>query len=392
VKLNRHQHAFCPKRALAFAALAASSLLLLAGCQRSTEASNFALADADAQRMNQTQVIGSHNSYKLPIDPALFQLLRAKSGERMDGLDYSHAPIPEQLDLGLRNLELDVVHDPDGGRYADPYGLRVLQQMAQPTAAYDKERMKAPGLKVLHVQDIDFRSHVYTFREALQQMKQWSDANPRHLPVLVTMNAKDSSMDDANFVKALPFDKAAFDAWDAEIRAVLPPTQLLTPDDVRGEYPTLEAAVLAHAWPSIADARGRFLFVLDESGEKLKTYTEGHPSLKGRAMFANAKPGSPEAAVLIMNSPDKQFRQIQHAVRSGYLVRTRADAETREARTGDRSRMETAFASGAHYVTTDYYREDQRFGSGYKVHFPGERFARWNPLLLPPVRPLPEAE
>jgi len=173
---------------------------------------------------------------------------------------------------------------------------------------------------------------------------------------------------------------------------VLPPAKLLTPDDVRGDYATLEAAVLAHAWPTIAAARGRFLFVLDESGEKLKTYVDGHPSLKGRVMFGNAKPGTPEAAVLIMNNPDKQFRAIQHAVRSGYLVRTRADAETREARTGDRSRMETAFASGAHYVTTDYYREDERFATGYKVHFPGERFARWNPLLLPALRPLPDTE
>jgi hypothetical protein len=376
--------------ALAFSILL--SLVLLSQRPATSQANGNAAANADAQRMNQTQVIGSHNSYKLPIDPALFRILRERNGERMDGLDYSHATLSEQLQLGLRNLELDVVHDPEGGRYADPYGLRVLEQTGQSAAPYDRERMKAPGLKVLHVQDIDFRSHVYTFREALEQLKQWSDANPSHLPVLVTMNAKDSNLDDPNFVKALPFDKAAFDAWDAEIRAVLPPQKLLTPDDVRGDYPTLEAAVLAHAWPRIGDARGRFLFVLDEGGQKLQTYIDGHPSLRGRVMFGNAKPGSPEAAVLIMNSPDKQFREIQHAVRSGYLVRTRADAETREARTGDRTRMNTAFASGAHYVTTDYYREDERFQSGYRVAFPGDRYARWNPLLLPAVRPLPEAE
>ena len=55
------------------------------------------------------------------------------------------------------------------------------------------------------------------------------------------------------------------DAWDAEIREILPPSKLITPDNVRGSYETLENAVLSHAWPSLEEARGRFMFVLDES-------------------------------------------------------------------------------------------------------------------------------
>lgn len=378
-------------------ALAAGALLLLSmawtSCSPTPQSTDSgSTAALDTARLNQVQVIGSHNSYKKPIDPELFSALRPKMGPRLDSLDYSHIPMPEQLTLGLRNLEIDVLHDPEGGRYADPYGLRLLKQMGKEATPYDAERMRQPGLKVLHVQDIDFRSHVHTFREALEELKAWSDAHPSHLPVVITMNAKDSSPDDPNFVKALPFDKAAWDAWDAEIREVLPASKLLTPDDVRGEYPTLESAVLAHNWPTLAAARGRFLFVLDESGEKLQSYFEGHPSAKGRVMFGNAPVGTPEAAFLILNNPEKQFNEIQHRVRSGYLVRTRADAETREARTGDRTRMETAFASGAQVVTTDYYHEDKRFNSGYSVAFPGGVYIRWNPLLLPAARPLPPLE
>ena len=358
----------------------------------SSSVSTAQLEAANALRLNQIQVIGSHNSYKLPIDPDLFAALKGKLGDRIESLNYSHIPMPEQLSLGLRNLEIDVVYDPEGGRFADPYGLRLLKQMGKSGAPYAAERMRAPGFKVLHVQDIDFRSHAYTFREALGQLKSWSDAHPQHLPITITMNAKDGDIKDPNFVKLLHFDKAAWDAWDAEIRAVLPPAKLLTPDDVRGTYTTLESAVIAHNWPRLGQARGRFLFVLDESGEKLKSYIEGHPSLKGRAMFANAPVGTPEAAILILNDPEKDFLEIQHRVRSGYFVRTRADAETREARSGDKKRMETAFASGAQIVTTDYYREDPRFHSGYRVAFPEDRYGRWNPLLLPEVRPLPVLE
>lgn len=383
-------------RSIYLSALIAGLLLcasvLFTSCTQAESGSATAMASADNLRINQVQVVGTHNSYKLPIDPDLFTLLREKMGPRLDGLDYSHLPMPQQLSLGLRNLEIDVVYDPEGGRYADPYGLRLLKQMGKSAAEYDAEKMRKPGLKVIHVPDMDFRSQVYTFREALQQLKDWSDANPRHLPVVITMNAKDASIDNPDFVKLLPFDQAAWDSWDAEIREILPPAKLITPDDIRGSYDTLEHAVQAHNWPTIGAARGRFLFVLDERGEKFKSYAEGHPSLQGRVMFGNAPVGTPEAAFLILNDPDRQFQEIQHRVRSGYMVRTRADAETKEARSGDRSRMEAAFASGAQVVTTDYPKEDPRFGTGYRVALPGDGYVRWNPLLLPAARPLPDLD
>src|SRR5262249_21793538 len=156
----------------------------------------------------------------------------------------------EQLDLGMRNLEIDVVYDPKGGLYARPIGLRMAKEAgSSDSTPYDPEgQMLKPGFKVLHVPDIDFRSHAYTFKDALKQLRTWSDEHPRHLPIAVTMNAKDTGADIPNGVKPLLFDTAAFDAWDDEIREILPPQKLLTPDDVRGNFPTLEAAVLAHAW------------------------------------------------------------------------------------------------------------------------------------------------
>lgn len=349
--------------------------------------------DPAAIRMNQLQVLGSHNSYHTGIDPELFTYLREHYGPRMDGLEYSHLPIERQLDMGLRALEIDVVYDPHGGLYAHPIGLKIEQENHLSGPPYDPDGlMNKPGFKVIHVPDIDFRSNVYTFQQELAILKKWSDAHPGHLPIPITMNAKDDGLKRPGFVQPLKFDKAAFDAWDAEIVEGLGRAKLITPDDVRGEFPTLEAAVLAHAWPKLSDARGKFFFVLDETGEKLNTYVQDHPSLKGRIMFVNQTEGHPEAAFRIVNEPKTDWAYIQYLVRSGYYVRTRADADTVEARKGDYSRLRDALISGAQVISTDYYVPNPKFKTGYVVALPGGNPARWNTLLLPAMRPLPPTE
>lgn len=348
----------------------------------------------DQARMNQVQVLGTHNSYKRAIDPSLLTLLHKSFGERINGLEYSHPSFEKQLDMGLRSLEIDIVYDPQGGRYAHPKGLDMVKEKGLPAGEpYDPQgEMKKPGFKVVHVPDIDFRTNVYTFEAALRELKAWSDAHPRHLPIVITMNAKDSSIDKPGYVKLLPFDKNAFDAWDAEIRNVLPSDKLITPDEVRGSYATLEEAVQAQAWPEISKARGKFLFLLDETGEKLETYVSEHASLKGRVMFVNAKEGRPEAAFRIVNEAEKDWAYIQYLVRSGYMVRTRADADTQEARKGDYHRWQTALISGAQVISTDYPAPDPKLGTGYFVKLPGGKPGRWNTLLLPETRPLVDVE
>ncbi len=140
--------------------------------------------------------------------------------------------------------------------------------------------------------------------------------------------------------------------------------------------------MLANAWPAIDDARGRFLFVLDETGAKRDRYVAGHPSLAGRVLFVNAPPERDEAAFLIMNEPIADGARIRELVAQGFLVRTRADADTREARSGETARREAAFASGAQVVSTDYYEPNPAFGTGYEVDLPGGGVARCNPARI----------
>ena len=66
-------------------------------------------------------------------------------------------------------------------------------------------------------------------------------------------------------------------------------------------------------------------------------------------------------------------------MKQGFLVRTRADADTQEARANNTHRREQAFTSGAQFISTDYPQSDKRF-SEYRVRFEGEHTVRPNPV------------
>ncbi|MBD0777410.1 hypothetical protein HPE56_06370 [Maribacter sp. ANRC-HE7] len=318
--------------------------------------------------LNEVQVIGSHNSYKIPIDPSLWDYLYELDSAKAISLQYGHIPLTEQLDLGLRNLELDIFYDPKGGHFSNPKGLEIEKTKGHEPLPFDTENILAkPGLKMFHIQDVDFRSHHLLFKEGLEALKAWSDIHPDHSPVFILMNTKDQKV--AGTRDPLPFSKEALDTVDDEIRAVFPNDQLITPDRVRGKFDSLEEAVLTQGWPSLNEVKGRFLFVLDEKEAKINRYLEGHPSLKNRVLFVNSKEGNPEAAFRIINNPIRDFDYIQELVAKGYMVRTRADAATKEARNNDYSKFEKAKASGAQVISTDYYIPSQLFKSDYKVIF-----------------------
>ena len=62
---------------------------------------------------------------------------------------------------------------------------------------------------------------------------------------------------------------------------------------------------------------------------------------------------------------------VEAAVRAGYIVRARADADTWEARFNYTGRRDAALASRAQLVATDYIDPSQFFPSTYQVSPPG---------------------
>ncbi|RZJ98419.1 MAG: phosphatase PAP2 family protein [Brevundimonas sp.] len=328
-----------------------------------------------ALRLNDLSAVGTHNSYKLAIPGDELAAMTAVNPAAR-GLDYAHRPLVEQLDEGARQIEIDVLNDPQGGRYARP---RTALGGGAPLSPAFAEAMARPGFKTLHMPDVDFRSSCLTFVACLIEIRDWSRAHPDHAPILIMLNAKTGAAPLPGGVAPLDFDAAAWDALDAEIHSVFGADGLITPDQVQGDHPTLREGVLAGGWPTLGEARGKVFFALDEGPEKVASYRGARRSLEGRAMFINTDEASPAAAYLTLNDPVAQQARIRAAVEAGFVVRTRADADTVEARAASVTRRSAALSSGAQYVSTDYLWADTRFPT-YEVRLPGGAAAICNPV------------
>ncbi len=347
----------------------------------------------NCMRLNHVQVVGTHNSYHIEPRQPLLEFIGSIDPVAAASMEYTHRPLDEQLELlGVRHVELDVYADPDGGLFALQLGALVFPK-DPPFPDPIEEELLAPGLKVLHIPDIDFETTCLTLVSCLETIKTWSDANPNHLPLVVLVEAKDDPLivppgvlppGVPPPVVPVPFGTAELDSIDAEIRSVFSEDQLITPDEVRGERATLEQAVLKDGWPTLNESRGQLLFAFDNTDSKRDLYIAGHPSLEGRVMFTSSPPGSPESAFVKVNQPLGNEAFISELVAAGYIVRTRADADTLEARFGVTARRDAALASGAQFVSTDYPEPDPDFSTGYFVEIEDGANARCNPILSPP--------
>jgi hypothetical protein len=347
---------------------------------------SVAARSEDSLRMNQLQVIGTHNSYHRELrgpEKQAYDTLVQMPGEYDRSLAYGHAAIPLQLeDQGVRGLELDLFPDPAGGLYAEPGVRRALGLGPLPDPAWQE-----PGIKTFHIVDLDYGTTCVLFVTCLGQIRAWSDANPSHVPLLVTLELKqsDERVVAAGGVRAPAWDTAQLDALDEAIRGVFEPSDLVTPDVVRREGLSLEESVRQHGWPSLADSRGRVVFLLDNEGELNDRYRAGRPSLEGRVLFTNGNPGQPDAAFVKRNDPLTEGQEIRELVEAGYLVRTRSDIPLEQVTSGDTTMLDAAINSGAQLVSTDFPSVGMaaRYDSDYVARFGDGSLLRCNPINAP---------
>jgi hypothetical protein len=343
-------------------------------------------ADPADLRLNQVQVIGTHNSYHVAPAPAILDLIAVTGKSRAESLDYTHRPLAEQFDkLGIRQVELDIYADPKGGLFANPAARGIVMKNGK-DAGPDPNAdgiLNKPGFKVLHIPDVDFIATVPTFAAGLKEVRDWSKAHPHHVPIMVLVELKG----DVPFfpTKVIPFDKDLLDAVDAEIRAVFTDDELITPDRVRGEAKSLPEAIQKSGWPRLDAVRGKVFFCLDNTGRLSHLYADRHSALQGRVMFAPLEESNAGAAFFKINDPIADFDRIQRLVKAGYLVRTRADEATKNARANDTTRRDKALASGAQFVSSDY-PEPRKEWSEYCVRLPGNAVARPNPVSAAAVK------
>lgn len=358
----------------------------LAGAMAMGQISPAMVEQDQKVHVNQIQVIGTHNSYHAGFAPSEAKLMQQKNPKAFMSLDYSHPPLEVQLSSGVRQIELDVYGDSKGGRFAHPAITRMVASAGLPAdPVLDPEHvLDKPGFKVMHVVGIDQRSTCLTFVACLGVVHTWSKQHPEHLPVFILVETKfdkPGEVPSPYTVPEEPFTPAAFDALDAEIRSVFAPEEIVTPDQVRGSAASLSEAVAHGGWPTLAKARGKVIFLMDQAS-MTPVYTQGHPGLRGRILFTNSAVGTPDAAFVEEN--EGSVEAIDAAVRRGYLVRTRTDEPTTNAREDDTSRRDLALQTGAQMLSTDYpAAEPARWAGHYHVDLPGNGVARCNPVTKP---------
>jgi hypothetical protein len=282
-------------------------------------------------RLDHLQGLGTHNSYHLaPSAP-------------IQAWSYSHRPLDEQLEIGVRQFELDLFHDAEAGDF-----------------------------EVLHIRSIDEQTTCPTLTECLTTMSAWSQTHPHHHPIVVLLEPKDS----VNEAGAA----AWVDALETIVAASWPVERMLLPSAIARDHGSLRAGLEAEGWPLIDEVRGRALFVLHTAGPLRDELVARDTDATLFFPDAMGDLDVDHAAFHSMNDPIGGAQAIATVVGAGHLVRTRADADNVEPTANDVTRRDAALDSGAHFISTDW---PEPAASGYVVTIPDGTPSRCNPLRAP---------
>lgn len=382
---------------IALPALAGSDIppnqLQLSPLSLSKPSSSEVTAQNAELRLNQLQFIGTHNSYHIAPDGALAVLARVTgyaeshkwpAAKLFQALDFTHPDLTTQLELGIRSFEFDVHADPEGGRFANPAALRALKASDVPSSiVYDpKTMMTEAGFKVFHG-GVDVLSTCLTLRACLNELKQWSDQNPRHFPLIVHIENKTEPKPALAEAFAAPeegpFTTPSWVALESEIVEVIGRDRMITPRDVQGNAASISDAVAQQGWPSLKTLAGKFVFLLLTKEPETQSYVDAEASLPYHLFFTSLAPSDPQAGWFRLPDPDDEA--IRARVSEGKLATVQADTHTLHSRLNNTDRRDRAMASGAQFILTDYPIPDRRF-SDYRVRFGPRRYVRCNPITF----------
>ena len=336
--------------------------------------------------INKVRILASHNSYKLAPDRHQMRFLNRIKRFMPPGLDpsemdYGHEPIPIQLDSFLiRGLELDVYSDPVGGAFYKrrlPFFAWGIQQRSK------IELLKEPGIKVLHIKDVDYHSSVNTWNDALFQLKEWSLLHPEHSVVYVNVEIKSDSPGSSSkwlrrmgFKPAPAFDQLALQELRKSAEQILG-SQIFTPVMMKDQWGSIQDRIQKIGWPSIAETKGKFIFILEGLTADLQELVLN--ANQGEMFFYYGNEQDQRVGFVLKNNCVGRELEIKKCVEKGLMVRTRADAGTRESRMNDLTTFHAALKSNAQIISTDYYRPDKRW-SDYQVEIVKKK--EWQLLLV----------
>jgi len=322
--------------------------------------------ETKALYLNDIRILASHNSYKKKPDAKVLNFLakvKNKIGEENNPiqLEYGHELLSTQLnDFMIRGFEFDIYYDSKGRKFDKRKINSFIFGMKKKSNA---EGLKTPGFKVLHIADIDYETNYHTLEDALEELQSWSERNPMHCPIFINIEIKATSPADLSsflrflgFKRATKFTASTFNLLDSLVKSIFAPDQLFTPSQMKKNYSSIRERINKEGWPLLSDSRGKVFIILE--GDNIDLYDN-----KGeRPLFVYGDQADVNTLFLLRNDPIDNEIQI-NKLTDEYIVRTRTDAGTLEARANNYERFNAALNSNAQILSTDYYKADPAIGN-----------------------------
>ena len=256
-------------------------------------------------RLNQLQLVGSHNSYRRHTYKPIFDLIQSFGPTAPEGDQHPigglrpPAACGEQLtDYGMRALELDLFNDPAGGRFYERQGLRFINE----PPASNLPELNEPGHEGAARPRLRLRDAPPDVRVRAARDRRRGATRPAS-PAGVHRDRKQG--DDGRRRAHQPGSRSRAVRRGGRRRAgrrdsVRVRVGASSADEVRGADATLDEAVTTRA------GRGRSVRAgccSSWKGRRSSPTWRAAPGLAGRLIFAQSTPGEAHAAVVFSNDP-----------------------------------------------------------------------------------------
>ena len=156
------------------------------------------VANAEEPRLNQLQVIGSHNSYHIAPAPAIQDMLVSRNPQRAQGLDYTHRPSgrailragnqagrARRLRRSQRRALRRARGAGDGAHRSAKIPAKTLTR-EEPCSSLASRSCTCPTSTSGRPPRLS--------STRLKQIRAWSQANRRHVPILILVELKGDAL------------------------------------------------------------------------------------------------------------------------------------------------------------------------------------------------------
>lgn len=274
------------------------------------------------KKINELRYLCTHNSYKQGLHkPASFfykYVIPYAIGKKSD---YSNDNITQQLNIGIRGFEFDIYY------YQSEVGNRF---------------------ETYHNSWLETNSSAANFEKALDEIRMWSDYNPSHMPIFITLEPKD----DMPLDKAKQTQKEELEVLDALLMDKFS-GKIITYSDMLNGYDNFKDLRDNNGYLKVNECIGKVVFLLHEF-ENFDDYLEIEKTERNMVPLVWASSLLDGKYLdLTCFAQDHNYNKPENLlplIEQNYIVRTRVDIYPKYEFATTDERLNT----GAQLIATDY--------------------------------------